>query len=853
MAYTDQNLVITPNNGNANAVPQILFSAANNTVNAQNILLSAFPTSNGTLSFSGSSGQLFSITNQLTGTIFSVNDISGIPSLAVQDTGQVQIAPFNGYVSIGTNTSVISSNSNTTGALQVAGGVGITGNVYANSVYTTTGTGTIYTDNLRYAANGNPWVISGGGGGGGGSGNVSNAGWTSNSAIFANAAGYLISQPALQYYLANNTLSTTGNTTLGGTTLINQTYNQGTGVLQVKGNTAIAGNEIAQSIYVAGNNNLITYSQDFSQTGAWANALSNLAFSFANTTAPDGTLTGTFIYNDATNTNHYTARNITPALVNGTTYTWSVYAKANQLNILYLQSSSGSATFPKTYFNLSTGTVTQTGTGHIPSITSVGNGWYRCAITFVADGGNNPSLTVIGIAATSGTSSYLGDGVSGLYVWGAQMEQAAIASPYTPTTSTIITSNNNLYVANSIAIGTASPNSAIHIVQQGGTGLGSFPTITLDSGTFTSGSLAVAAINMRVNNGAFGQAMSQILYDWYGGYITGSTPSHGINYISGRSGLANHIFRNSSNTTQAIITDYSQAGISFPQKATGTILTSQYIAGLNWPAGGFANLQVTGNTIANGVSTLQNIVVQGNNNLLTYSQDYTNASWTKQNVIVSITNSASEDGNNTAQVANANVAGAYCAISKLVTPSSNVINGYWTFSVYSGTGPTNPGSPLILNFGSAYANGAFSTNTSWSFTESGNQPTVAFVNQTGTVSNTAVGIGSEGPLYRFSVTALLYDPQATQLRCDIVIPSTAGANTVTLWGSQLEQGQQATMYVPTSGTAVTTNNNIYVPTGNVQATNSLVTNKMNWVNSNNASVMYQFYNAATQSYDLVFG
>jgi hypothetical protein len=39
----------------------------------------------------------------------------------------------------------------------------VANNTYSNSVYTTTATGAIYTDNLRYAANGSPWAISGGG------------------------------------------------------------------------------------------------------------------------------------------------------------------------------------------------------------------------------------------------------------------------------------------------------------------------------------------------------------------------------------------------------------------------------------------------------------------------------------------------------------------------------------------------------------------------------------------------------------------------------------------------------------------------------------------------------------------
>lgn len=57
-----------------------------------------------TLSFDGDSGQLFSITDSLTGTIFSVNDITGIPSIEVDDDGTIRFAEFAGNVLIGTDT-----------------------------------------------------------------------------------------------------------------------------------------------------------------------------------------------------------------------------------------------------------------------------------------------------------------------------------------------------------------------------------------------------------------------------------------------------------------------------------------------------------------------------------------------------------------------------------------------------------------------------------------------------------------------------------------------------------------------------------------------------------------------------
>ena len=104
MANTDKNIVITPNIGSTTADPRVVFSGASSTLGPQNITLQVYPTNNGTLSFEGSAGQLFSITNSLSGTIFSVNDVSGIPSIEVLDTGLVKIAQYSGRVLIGTGT-----------------------------------------------------------------------------------------------------------------------------------------------------------------------------------------------------------------------------------------------------------------------------------------------------------------------------------------------------------------------------------------------------------------------------------------------------------------------------------------------------------------------------------------------------------------------------------------------------------------------------------------------------------------------------------------------------------------------------------------------------------------------------
>jgi hypothetical protein len=120
MAQTDKNIVITPNIGQT-ADPKIVYSGANATVGAQNITLNVYPDNSGTLSWEGSAGQLMSVTNTLTGTIFAVNDVSGIPSITVQDTGQVTLAPYTGNVIVGNLTDANVAKVQVSGSLSVAG------------------------------------------------------------------------------------------------------------------------------------------------------------------------------------------------------------------------------------------------------------------------------------------------------------------------------------------------------------------------------------------------------------------------------------------------------------------------------------------------------------------------------------------------------------------------------------------------------------------------------------------------------------------------------------------------------------------------------------------------------------
>lgn len=131
MADSFKDIIITPNRGSSTADPKIEFRGGNSTTDTT-ITIQTYPTSNGTLSFEGSSGQLFSITNDMNGTIFAVNDVSGIPSIEVLDTGLIKLGEFNGSVAINTSTALsgysltVGGNANISGNLVVGGTINAT-------------------------------------------------------------------------------------------------------------------------------------------------------------------------------------------------------------------------------------------------------------------------------------------------------------------------------------------------------------------------------------------------------------------------------------------------------------------------------------------------------------------------------------------------------------------------------------------------------------------------------------------------------------------------------------------------------------------------------------------------------
>lgn len=182
--------------------------------------------------------------------------------------------------------------------------------------------------------------------------------------------------------------------------------------------------------------NLQTYSQDFSY---WSLSGGLLSHNVVATTAPDGTQTAAKLYEDANSGAHRTY--FTAGTTLGQTATFSVYLKAAERKHAYLRVTTSDSTLRRAYFDLENGVVGDLDPTLISSsITYVRNNWYRCSVTFIA---STTTQTQVLIGVTRSTrqdqESYLGDGSSGVYIWGAQVEHRPYASTYTPTTSSAIT------------------------------------------------------------------------------------------------------------------------------------------------------------------------------------------------------------------------------------------------------------------------------------------------------------------------------------------------------------------------------------------------------------------------------
>jgi hypothetical protein len=156
------------------------------------------------------------------------------------------------------------------------------------------------------------------------------------------------------------------------------------------------------------------------------------------TTSPDGTQNAdTITATGAGSLSHLIYQNL--AFTSGTSYTLSVFAKANTSDYIQLVFAGQLIANSYANFDLSSGTITASAF-LTAKIENYGNGWYRCSVSATAGASltNSQIVYLINSGTASRGQSFVQSGES-VYLWGGSFENGSFPTSYIPTTTTAVT------------------------------------------------------------------------------------------------------------------------------------------------------------------------------------------------------------------------------------------------------------------------------------------------------------------------------------------------------------------------------------------------------------------------------
>lgn len=151
--------------------------------------------------------------------------------------------------------------------------------------------------------------------------------------------------------------------------------------------------------------------------------------------APNGTTTADKLIATNVSGSHITFNSVN--INSNGEYSISCYVKASGLNKVAIRESKTIGYYAS--FDLSNGTLLDSSAGQSNTITSVGNGWYRISSTRSYVGVISLGIVTLPNSYTTGDpmTSWVGDNVNGVLVWGGQTEFGTVTD-YIPTTTAAV-------------------------------------------------------------------------------------------------------------------------------------------------------------------------------------------------------------------------------------------------------------------------------------------------------------------------------------------------------------------------------------------------------------------------------
>jgi hypothetical protein len=429
--------------------------------------------------------------------------------------------------------------------------------------------------------------------------------------------------------------------------------------------------------------NLLTYTEDFSNA-AWVKG-------GATVTADK------LVENTASATTHSIAQAyMAPS---GAEVIFSIDLKAGERSWVRLTVNTASGANASAYFDISSGVVGSIAGGSA-SIESVGDGWYRCAVSGVLSTAN-PSCSAL-LATTDGGQTYTGDGVSGAYARSPQLEVGSTATDYQKITD-VVTETRALFPKATLYQDTAgttpvtTPGQTVALALDKSQGLVLGPEL-VTNGDFSAG---VTGWSVTAGNGTISAVAGELL---------GTCGTTGLLFSSTITTVIGKTYRLSVDARRGTFTDILQVGFSgtptatpspnvvftnsapnqtkevvFTATSTTTYVNVRLAAvqpGATVYIDNISVRELPGNHAIQGTALQRPTYgvhpVTGIRNLLTYTEQFDNAVWSKTSVTVSADAATAPNGSTTADLVElVGAAGNNQAIFTFYTISANMTYSLW--------------------------------------------------------------------------------------------------------------------------------------------------------------------------------